>query len=69
MPPPQTVSVRGFPKRASIRLSPSVNRAPTASAAEKTTPITVSVAMRVFDSTTQIRNVPSSSVAVPPSNG
>ena len=37
--------------------------------AEKTTPITVSVAIRVFDSTTQIRKVPSSSIAVPPSNG
>jgi hypothetical protein len=44
----QPVGVPGFPNRASMRLSPGVNSAPTASAAEKTTPITVSVAIRVF---------------------
>ena len=43
--------------------------APTASAAENTTPITVSVAMRVRDSTAQTSSVPSSSAPRPPSTG
>jgi hypothetical protein len=46
-----------------------VSIAPIARAAENTTPMTVSVAIRVRDSTAQMSSVPSKSVARPPSTG
>src|SRR5579884_1393520 len=72
-PRPSSVSrvpgARGAPKSASISSSPEASMLPTASAAEKTTPITASVGTRVLCSIAHTSTVPANSAASPPSTG
>src|ERR1700733_9147128 len=57
------------PMRASIRSSPDVSMLPTASAAENTTPMMVSVARRARSSSAQTNGAPKNSMATAPKRG
>ena len=63
------VSLPGPPKSASRSSSPELIRLPVASAAEKTTPMIVSVAILVRRSSAQTASAPKKSIAAAPNNG